>query len=92
MSFLLENAPGYILTSGEFNLFCSFSVCLHRVYSLQENVESLIHHVSHARFRGFSTYASAEEFYREGKQANKVKIVREPGDDKIYGPIEKAVQ
>lgn len=58
----------------------------------RENVEPLIRHVSHARFRGFSTYASAEEFYREGKQANKVKIIREPGDDKIYGPIEKAVQ
>jgi hypothetical protein len=34
----------------------------------------------------------AEEFYRDGKQSDKVRIVRDPGDDKKYGPIEKAVQ
>ena len=58
----------------------------------RENVKPLIRHVSNARFRGFSTSNSAEEFYRDGKQTKKVKIVREPGDDEIYGPIEDAVQ
>ena len=61
-------------------------------FPFREKVEPLIRHVSNARFKGFSTYETAEEFYRDAKQNNKVKIVREPGDDQKYGPIENAVQ
>ena len=78
----------------EWQVFSAFSVCLHFmiVHSSREKVEPLIRHVSGARYKGFSIYDMAMEFYLNAKQENKVRIVRDPGDDAKYGPIKDAVQ
>lgn len=75
-----------------FLIFFFSALCLLRHHSSRENVEPLIHHVSNARFKGFSTYEMAKEFYLDAKRSNKVRIVRDPGDDTKYGPIENAIQ
>ena len=40
----------------------------------------------------FSTHDQAEEFYLDAKLKNNVKIVRDPGDDQKYGPMDVAIQ
>ena len=70
------------MTNGKFSLKkTAFSVCSHHTHPSRENVESLIRHVSNARYKGFSTHDEAKEFYLGAKQMGKVKIVRDPGDD-----------
>ena len=80
------------MTSGKFTTIFFLRFCLLIPDPSRENVEPLIRHVSNARFKGFSTYDKAVEFYLDAKQMNKVRIVRDPGDDEKYGPIEDAVQ
>ena len=74
-----------------FLLFRSLSRFAH-TFPSRENVEPLICHVSNARYKGFSTHKQAKEFYFGAKQMNKVRIVRNPGDDEKYGPMDDAVQ
>jgi hypothetical protein len=74
--------------------FSTFSVtfCSHFLNPSRDNVEPLIRHVSNARYKGFSTHEKAKEYYLDAKQTNKVKIVRNPGDEKKYGPMDYAVE
>jgi len=58
----------------------------------RDNVETLIKHVPDARYKGFTTHAAAAEHYFNAKKALKVKIVRNPGDDKKYGAMSSAAQ
>jgi hypothetical protein len=72
-------------------IFFSFP-CLLTSKPSRENVEPLIRHVSNARYKGFSTHQTAFDFYIDAKEKNKVRIVRNPGDDEKYGPIENSIQ
>ena len=74
-----------------FKFFCILRF-LTLFYLPRENVEPLIRHVSGACYKGFSTHDQAKEFYLGAKRLDKVRIVRDPGDDKKYGPMEDAVQ
>jgi hypothetical protein len=58
----------------------------------RDNVETLIKHVPDARFKGFSTHAAAAEHYFDAKKAQKVKIVRDPGDDIKFSAMGSAAQ
>jgi len=58
----------------------------------RDNIEPLIHYVSNARHKSFPTYEKAVEYYLDAKRRNLVRIVRDHGDDNIYGPINAAVQ
>lgn len=60
--------------------------------SARENVEPLIHQVSDARHKSFSTHELAVEFYLGAKKLGRVRIVRDPGDDEKYGPREDGIQ
>lgn len=60
---------------------------LHRV-----DVEPLIKKVSGARHKSFRTHNEALTFYLDAKEQSKVHVVRNPGDDWIYGPSSKAMQ
>ena len=60
---------------------------LHRV-----NVEPLIKKVSGARHKSFRTHDEALTFYLDAKKQSKVRVVRNPGDDCIYGPSSQAMQ
>ncbi|KIJ90577.1 hypothetical protein K443DRAFT_116395, partial [Laccaria amethystina LaAM-08-1] len=56
------------------------------------NVEPLIKKVSGARHKSFRTHDEALTFYLDAKTQSKVRVVRNPGDDCIYGPISQAMQ
>jgi hypothetical protein len=60
--------------------------------SSRDNVQPLIKGVPEARFQGFSTHAAAAQHYAEAKRARKVRIVRNPGDGRVFGPMHGAVQ
>ena len=66
--------------------FSAFYVFLHFFNLPRENVEPLIHHVSGAHYKGFSTHDQAKEFYLGAKRLDKVRIVRDPSDDKNMAP------
>lgn len=56
------------------------------------NVEPLIKGVSGCRHKSFATHDEALIFYLNAKANNRVRIVRNPGDDAMYGPRSQAVQ
>ena len=62
------------------------------IFPARENVEPLIHQVSDAHHKSFSTHEQVIEFYLGAKKLGKVRIVRDPGDDEKYGPREDGIQ
>lgn len=80
------------MTSGKaiFLFECTFSFLT--FCPTRDNVERLIFQVPDARHKSFSTHEMAEEFYLGAKSLGKVRCVRNPGDDEIYGPRDEAVQ
>jgi len=66
--------------------------CTGIFYDDWENIEPLIHQVSNARHKSFSTHDQAVEFYLGAKKLGRVRIVRDPGDDEKYGPREEGIQ
>jgi hypothetical protein len=87
----LESAQGFFMTTGKrrtYSYDCSFA----HIYPARENVEPLIHQVSDARHKSFSTHEQAVEFYLGAKKLGRVRIVRNPGDDEKYGPREDGIQ
>jgi Caulimovirus viroplasmin len=60
--------------------------------SHRDNVYPLINRVSGARFKGFPTHEQAEIFYQQAKENGLVSLVRDPGDDVLFGPSHNAMQ
>ena len=58
----------------------------------RDNVKHLIDRVSNARYKGFATHRDAEEYYINAKTLRKVRVVRNPGDSELYGPLANAIQ
>jgi hypothetical protein len=58
----------------------------------RDNIVPMINGVSGAHFRGFSTHEAALEHYLNVKGNGRVKIVRNPGDEEQFGPLDKAIQ
>ena len=54
-------------------------------------VKTLVDGVSGATFTGFRIYDDAVEDYFEAKAAGLVRVVRNPGDELVYGPLSMAV-
>ena len=52
----------------------------------RDNVEPLIKQVSGALHKSFRTHNEVLTFYLDTKRKSKVCVVRNPGDDYIYGP------
>jgi hypothetical protein len=48
--------------------------------------------VSQAQYHMYKTYRLAREAYFNAKDAGDVEIIRFPGDDAIFGPLDKAIQ
>lgn len=57
----------------------------------RDNVEPLIKQVSGARHKSFRTHNEVLTFYLDAKRKSKVRVVRNPGDDYIYGPSSQAM-
>jgi hypothetical protein len=58
----------------------------------RDNVRHLTDRVSDARYKGFATHHDAEQYYISAKKSCKVRIVRNPGDSELYGPLDRAIQ
>ena len=58
----------------------------------RDNVLPLVSNVSGARYRGFATLETAKDYYLNAKRMGKVQIVRDPGDDQVFGPESEAIQ
>lgn len=66
--------------------------CLLTIYFSRENVVPLIFRVPDATHQSFTTYEQAEKFYLDAKKQGRVRIVRDPGDDKKFGPRQDGIQ
>jgi len=58
----------------------------------RDNVLPLVSNILGAHYRGFVTLEAAKDFYLGAKHLDKVWIVRNPGDDQVFGPRGKAIQ
>jgi hypothetical protein len=56
------------------------------------NVEPYVKKVSGATHKSFGTYDQALAYYLDAKAKHAVRVVRNPGDDVIYGPRSQAMQ
>lgn len=65
---------------------------LYLTFLFRDNVSRLVLGVSGAKFKGFPTQEKAKQAYRSAKQNGQVRIVRNPDDDEIYGPLFYAIQ
>jgi hypothetical protein len=55
-------------------------------------VHSLTSRVSGSCQKSYTTYDEALDVYRDLKACGIVRVVREPGDEITFGPIEEAVE
>jgi hypothetical protein len=60
--------------------------------SYRDHVLPLVSGVSGARYKGFSTCEKAIAYYLDAKDNGLVNIVRDPGDDALFGPLHDAMQ
>lgn len=58
----------------------------------RDNVKPLVEFVSGARYQSYPTRDDAMAAYRHSKTKGLVRIIRDPGDDEIYGPMFYAIQ
>ena len=52
----------------------------------------LVSKVLGAHYGGFMTVKTAKDYYSNARCMGKVWIVRDPGDDQVFGPESKAIQ
>ena len=90
--FLLEKKLVYSGMSGNYSFFYGISCMLVNWTSYRANVELLIKNASGTRYKGFLTHQDALVFYLDAKMMRRVHVIRDPGDDQIYGPEFKASQ
>jgi hypothetical protein len=82
----------YFLTSG-MHIFIRLCEFLSQNYDFhRDKVKPLIEHVSGAQFQSYPTHTDAVAAYKRNKGMGLVRVVRDPGDDEIYGPMFYAVQ
>jgi hypothetical protein len=56
------------------------------------NVEPYVKNVSGATHKSFRTHDLALDYYLDAKAKGRVRVVRNPGDDVIYGSRSDAMQ
>ena len=60
--------------------------------SRRDNVAPLIAQVSGAHYKAFSTQDQATCFYLHAKENRLVRVIRDPRDDVLFGPLCNAMQ
>ena len=60
-------------------------------WTCRSYVKTLVDGVSGATFTGFKVYDDAVEDYFEAKAAGLVRVVRNPGDERVFGPLSLAI-
>jgi len=91
MSSRLENALGYSGTNGR-KPSCSTIVWSSLTSSNRAKILPLVSQVSGARYKHFSTRRDADAYYLDAKKNHLVTVVRDPGDDVLFGPSCDAMQ
>lgn len=56
------------------------------------HIEILVKTVSESKYKGFCMFAKAYQYYLAKKGSGQVRLIRDPGDDIIFGPLSEAVQ
>jgi hypothetical protein len=57
----------------------------------RDNVKHLTDCVSNAHYKGFVTHHGAKQYYDDAKRSCKVRVVRNPGDNELYSPLDRAI-
>jgi len=52
----------------------------------RDNIEPLVKKVSGSHYKSFLTHEQALTHYSDTKRSGQVEVIRDPGDDLIYGP------
>jgi hypothetical protein len=90
----------YVVTAGKctgvFDNWCVFDA----IFSVAEMLETLNRLYVHSLTSGvsgscqesFKTYDEALYLYTDAKRRGIVRLVRDPGDEEIFGPVEDAMQ
>ena len=74
-------------------MICSnFDIQFANMTYYRDNVTPLVSGISGAWYKGFSTHDKAARFYLDAKEKGLVRIVRDPGDDALFGPLHEAMQ
>ena len=79
---------------GVFQQWCVFYGLLYLfplTQTCRSYVKTLVDGVSGATFTGFKVYDDAVEDYFEAKAAGLVRVVRNPGDERVFGPLSLAI-
>jgi len=92
MPSLLASALASIGMSGLFHFLWSSVWLTCTSHLSRDNVLPLISNVLGAHYRGFVTLEAAKDFYLGAKRLGKIQIVRNPGDDQVFGPRGEAIQ
>ena len=79
------------MMSGKATVFL-ICCCILTSHPLRDNIEYFICQVSGAHHKSFPTQELAAEYYLGAKHMDKVFVVRNPSDDEIYSPRDKAMQ
>jgi len=58
----------------------------------RDDIIPFISGVSGAWYKGFATHELAAKFYLDAKKNGLVSVVRDPGDNKLFGPLCDAMQ
>jgi len=58
----------------------------------RDNIEPLVKRVSGSCYKSFLTHEQVLAYYSDTKNNGRVEVIRNPGDDKIYGPRSEAEQ
>ena len=80
----------WYVNSHLFEIFVHSKIWLLIYY--RDNVKPLVDFVSGARYQSYPTRDDAVAAYRNGKINGLARIIRDPGDDEIYGPMFYAIQ
>ena len=73
-------------------LFLPLKVHVSQETLCRATVHSLVVGVPDSKYTIFRTYEGARWDYYTAKNKGRVKAVREPGDEKIFGPLSRAAQ
>ena len=72
--------------------YSNFNTRLVNTTSHRDNIELLVKKVSGSHYKSFPTHEQALTHYYEAKRNGRVEVIRNPGDDDIYGPRSEAEQ
>jgi len=78
------------MNGNNFNSY--FNTWLANSMSCKDNIEPLVKRVSGSHYKSFLTHEQVLAYYSDTKNNGWVEVIRNPGDDEIYGPRSEVEQ